>query len=348
MDDMEQNQDVEIVIAPEQEENNLSVLNELEQVEVSLEPEGVSETEEIVEDKPKKQKGRPDGLMRIKQLSRDKYHAEYVAKTKEEENQKLREEVERLKVLSEQNSQAAMGHFDDSVKRQMEQARFRMTKAIQEGDVEEQLKATEELAEAKARQLQIESWNATRNYENQQKQVSQREEKPYIEQKQVEIPLERQELPEEAHEWIRNNAWVDPHSAEFDEGLAREVQAYESVLFNRYQRTGQQNKIFSKQYFDEIDRYIKQDIYGEEPIQQAKRTLNMKPNRAPVAPVSNSRPTQQNSMPKFKLPPGMTEAEFKNFIHNMGIKESDYMKEMKNHLLDQQNNFQQAMRQGRI
>lgn len=348
MDDMENVPEVETVV-DNSEVAELIAPDEHAQVEISLTDDAVAPIEEVVEEKPKKTKPKSDGLARIKQLSREKYHAEYIAKTKEEEVEKLRAEVERLKVLSDQNSQAAMSHFDDSVKRQMDQARFRMTKAIQEGDVEEQLKATEELTEAKARQIQIESWNANNYYAQQKESSPVPQEKPYIEQRQVEIPVEQPQLTPEANEWIRNNSWVNPNSADFDEGLLREVQAYEQVLYNKYQRLGQEDKILSREYFDDIDRYIRTEFAAEEeaPV-QPQRTLNMKPTRAPVAPVSHSRSTVQNSAPKFRLPQGMSESEFKSFIQNMGITEADYMKNMKEHLVEQDNRYQNAIRQGKF
>lgn len=315
-----------------------------EQVTLETRPEE-AEKEEV----PKKRKFHIDAKGRISQLTREKYEAQHATKVKEEEVEKLRSEVERLSKLTEQSSQAAMAHYDDSVKLRMDQAELKLSKAIQEGDVSEQIKATSEIAKAQAQQENINSWKANQQYiKNQVPEPAFKPERvvpgrPYQATTQE---VEQPELTPEAHEWLNRNTWFHPQSEDFDNDLAREVQSYEALLYNKMLRAGQEDKILGKEYFDEIDRYIKHEIYGEPEVQPG-RVLNMRQTRSPVAPVSHGGVQNRNAAPKFKLPHGMSEQEFKSFISNLKVDPKEYMETLRQQLVDRNAKIQDAIVQGR-
>lgn len=352
MEDVENENSVKI---EEQISEEVPQVQEEPQVELEFPEEKGNKDEKIEENEEseevtKKRKYHIDGKGRIRQLTKEKYDAQRLATARDEEVKKLRSEVERLNKLTEQSSQAAMTHYDDSVKLKSEQAKLKLTKAIQEGDVEQQLNATEELASAKAQQLQIDSWNANQQYLKQQRSFdTEPVETKYVDRQsnRSEDPVDQPELTQEAYDWLKENPWFNPKSEEFNEHLAREVQSYEALLYNRMLRSGKEDKILSREYFDQIDNYINHEIYGE-PESQPKRILNMRQNRSSVAPVNRGVTKNMNSTPTFKLPHGIGEGEFKNFISNLGVSEKEYMQNLKEDLIKQDLNMKEAIRRGRI
>src|SRR5689334_21431860 len=111
MDDMP----IENILPPVEqgsfEDNPFVEIEKPRQVEISLDSaEEVGSPEESIEQEetPKKAKGKQqDGMSRIKQLTRERFHAEFLARKSQEEAERLRAEVESLRRISEQNSQAA-------------------------------------------------------------------------------------------------------------------------------------------------------------------------------------------------------------------------------------------------
>ncbi len=344
MEDNEQDVQPNVVFVENDDADNND--HELE-IQDSGEPENLEEeVSGDIEESSKDRKFQVDGKSRISELKREKYHAEYIAKVKQAEADQLRAEVERLRSLSEQNSQAAMTHFDDSVKLRSETAQQRLVKAIEEGDVLEQAKATAELTRAATEQHSIDSWKANQKYLESQKGRD-----DYHEPSREVTPDYRPEpeVSAETRGWLEENSWFNPNSTDFNPDLAAEVQNYDKVLASKYARTGQHSKIGSKEYFNEIDRYVKTEIFGEQEAPQ-QRTLNMKQTRVGAAPVNNGGTQSRNQPTKVRLPSDFTPSDLQTFIKSLGVDEKDYIKSLEEDTKIQNSRMQEMFRQrgGRV
>jgi len=235
--------------------------------------------EEEVEDEPKPKKIK-NVQTRINQLQRDKYRAINQAQEAAKQAEYLLQENQRLQSLSETNNQAAMIHYDQSVRLQETQAKDMLTRAIETGDVALQIEATELLTSAKSEMKNLEAWRVQEKMRNEPQRYQEPQRQQYQQhQYEQEQPLQ---LNEETTDWLESNPWMSPDSDEFDPDLADEVIQYATALDKRLMRTGQQDKIMSREYYDNINRYINGD---EKP---PSRTLTMKQSNIPVSGVGKN------------------------------------------------------------
>lgn len=233
--------------------------------------------EEAPVEKAAKPKHRVPAKTRINQLIRQKSQAEHEANL-------LRSENERLRQLSEVSNNAAMTHYDKSVKLRLDRAIQMKTEALHNEDIEAQVKADLEMSRVAAQIEQLEAWKAQQgNVKQQQPQQQQQYDAPNNYQEPT------QQLNEVTENWLAENSWFVPNSPDYDPDMQEEVQAFADSLDKKLRRTGQANKILSEDYFNEINNYVAREFYGEQPQQRSnKGNLTMKPanTRAPVAPVS--------------------------------------------------------------
>ena len=77
-------------------------------------------------------------------------------------------------------------------------------------------------------------------------------------------------------DWVRQNAWFNENSDDYDAEMAEEVKAYDLVLSRQYQRMGKADKIATKDYFKDIDNYVREKFYMEtHPSQSLKLSENL-------------------------------------------------------------------------
>ncbi len=300
------------------ESSDVNIEHSTEEPEQPIEDEGEPESEPEHE-KPKGKK--PKNVQtRINELQRDKHRALQQAQDSMQQLEQLRHENERLKQYSETTNQAAMIHYDQSVKLREQNARKMLTQAIETGDVNLQVEATEELAGAKSEMKNLDAWRA----QERMKQEPQHNPEEYYQQQhqqQYQQPRQQQyetETNPETQEWIDSNPWIHKDSPEFDPELAEEVINYAAALDRRFIRTGQQDKIMTKEYYDDINRYISGDAHKP----QSTRTLNMKSSNIPVAGVSRSSNQAQSANQNTVV----LTAEQKQFANLMKIPLETYAK----------------------
>ncbi len=263
-------------------------------------------------DKADKHKKRVSGKTRINQLFREKSQAEHEA-------QVLRAENERLRQLSEVSNNAAMTHYDKSVKLRLERAIQLKTEALQNEDIEAQVKADVEMSRVAAQIEQLDAWKA--------QQASMSNQQAYQQQQQTMQPQyeEQEPLNEVTENWLSENTWFVPGSQDYDPDMQEEVQAFADALDRKLRRTGQADRILTDEYFDEINDYVSREFYGEQPQSRVnKGNLTMKPinNRAPVAPVSRS---GQTNAPQKSVKITLTSEE-RDFARLSGITPEAYAK----------------------
>lgn len=289
----------------EQESPEIEIIDE----EDMASDEPVTEVETAPE-KPK-HKDRVRGKTRINQLTREKYQAENEASI-------LRAENERLRQLTDASNAAAMGHYDQAVQLRLERAMQLKTEALQNEDIEAQVKADLELSRVASQAEQLKAYKA-------QQQRSQSQQVPQQQQYQQQTYEEPEvELNEVTENWLQENQWFVPGTEDYDAEMEQEVKAYADALDRRYKRNGKSNKILSDEYFDEINNYVAKEFYDQPvaPVRNNKSNLTMKPitNRAPVAPVSRSSHANTSKAPiKIALT-----AEERDFAKMSGISAQAY------------------------
>ncbi len=267
--------------------------------------------EGIQEEKPKQKKGRVPGKTRINQLIREKYEAE-------NETQALRAENERLKKLQENANNAAMAHYDNSVQLKMDRAKQLKAQAIEIGDVSAQVDADVELSRVAAQMEQLDAWKAQQSHKQREADVM-HEQQQHNNQQQYQTP----DLNEETEEWLQENPWFDPRTSHYDADMQAEVKAYADALDRKLIRSGQEDKIMTREYFDAINGYVQKEFYNDEPRQN--RNLNMKSARgAQVAPVGNR---AASGTPNSVNPKIILSAEEKDLIRLGKIDEKEFIRQ---------------------
>lgn len=278
---------------PESEENTDSESSEAQED---------TDQEEEPEEKPKKK--RESGKTRINQLQREKYQAI-------DEIHRISHENEQLRKMVDFSTQAAIKNYDDTVYHKLERARQRKEQAIESGDVKEQIDADVDLATATSEINYLNNWKAQQNYQNQYQEQQQQAQNNYQQPPHV-------SQSHEVQRWADMNPWFNPQSNDYDEELAEQAQLYADVLDARLYRSGRQNEIMSREYFETIDNYVN-SIAPTQKFNQ--RNLNMKSSRNSVAPVRSGGFASSSQTTQFKLTP-----EERNMAKMLGISEKEYFK----------------------
>ena len=288
--------------------------NEKEELKPDTEPEKAEESpkeaEEAIEaekelepEEPKEDKKEDRALKQLKKLKKDKQDLMARIQELESHNQKLSEEYKKADT-------AAMEHYERSVKLQLEEAKRMQTLAIDEGDAQKQAEAMELIAKSAA---------DARAIENYKKQMPAKVEKEEKQQQQNQNP---QTYNPDIVDWVRQNAWFNENSDDYDAEMAEEVKAYDLVLSRQYQRMGKADKIATKDYFKDIDNYVREKFYMETPVTEPK--VERKPF-SKVSPVTN-KPTG-NSISEIRLSDTQ-----KEIAQGLGMSEEAYRKAVINRI----------------
>ena len=280
---------------PKAETETEKPLEQSEQPEEPLEEKKDPEPEEPQEDKKDERT-----LRQLKKLKKDKQDLMVRIQELEEHNKKISAEFKKADT-------AAMEHYEKSVKLQLEEAKRLQASAIEEGDAQKQAEAMELIAKSAADARAIE------HYKRQQPAVVEKEEK------QQQNNQSQQAYNPDISDWVTKNAWFDENSDEYDAEMAEEVKAYDLVLSRQYQRMGKADKIATKDYFKDIDRYVREKFYMEKP-DVIETPVERKPFTK-VSPVT-SRPTTRH-ISDIRLSDNQ-----KEIAENFGMSEEDYKKRL--------------------
>ena len=243
-------------------------------------------------------------LRQLKKLKKDKQDLMARIQELEEHNQKLSDGFKKADT-------AAMEHYEKSVKLQLEEAKRLQASAIEEGDAQKQAEAMELIAKAAADARAIE------HYKRQQPEKAEKEEQRQ--------PNNQNPQPYNADisDWISQNSWFNENSDEYDAEMAEEVKAYDLVLSRQYQRMGKADKIATKDYFKDIDNYVREKFYMDK-----SNVIEPPVERKPFSKVSpvTSRPTTRH-ISDIRL----SDAQ-KEIAQNLGMSEDDFKKAVANRI----------------
>lgn len=278
-------------------------------------PDGDIETEEVHETSPKKSKPVIADKTKYNRERRKVKELEY-------EKQKQAEEIERLRQIAEKSSELAMTQYDRTVQLDIDRAKAKLAKAIEDGDVSAQVDMQAELSLLAAKSEQLNVWKGQKQLDEENNKSSQvdRGQSRNIQSEYVEP--ERDEIHNPImSQWLNDNPWFVESNEEFDPEMYEEVLGYATAYDKKLMRTGQANKIGTKEYFDNINNYVRSEFYSE-PEPTHSRTLNMKQSNIPVAPVGNGTQRAKANKPTISLT-----AEEKDFAVNiMNLTEEEYLK----------------------
>ena len=266
--------------------------------------EAVEDEKELEPEEPKEDKKEDRALKQLKKLKKDKQDLMARIQELENHNKKLNEEYKKADT-------AAMEHYERSVKLQLEEAKRMQALAIDEGDAQKQADAMELIAKSAA---------DARAIENYKKQMPAKVEKEEKQQQQNQNP---QTYNPDIVDWVRQNAWFNENSDDYDAEMADEVKAYDLVLSRQYQRMGKTDKIGTQDYLKDIDNYVREKFYMEAPT-----VTEPKVERKPfskVSPVTN-KPTG-NSISEIRLSDTQ-----KEIAQGLGMSEEAYRKAVINRI----------------
>jgi hypothetical protein len=297
------------------------------------EPEQEETVESEAEEKaPEKKKKHTSLKTQFNKVQREKYQALNEIET-------LRKENERLQYLASQNAEAAMSHHDQSIELRLKQAKAAKAAAYDSADTEAMIKADEMFAEAMNQKAASDRWKSEQKYLKSQQERQQQDQQQYQQQQQqyddYQEPIERSQ---EADSWLSTNTWFDSNSPDYNPDLAELAQNHSLVLEQKYALLGKADKVYSQEYFDEIDRYVADLFVDDEqeappaapvraPIRQvaqqpSRMNLNMKPVRQNLAPVGKTI--------KQAAPPSpnrvVLSAQEREFAKQMNLKPEEYAK----------------------
>ncbi len=229
----------------------------------------------------------------IQAAQRDKYNA--IA-----ENERLKQEVNRLKNVSEQTSEAALRHYEENINNRLRQARAMLSVAKERGDVDAEGFATEELTDARAAVNELSRWKADNqsnntDYEEPYKQ-NQYQPDPYQGYQQPTQIHSTREMAAQAaangHNWAAHNTWFNEESPDYDPKLSAIAIDISYKMEQEAIRRGHGDAIGSPRYLQELDHHLSQvrnqGNRGSNNVQVQNRGLNMKQSRSPVSSVRNS------------------------------------------------------------
>lgn len=294
-------EEVEIEITEDDLGENLADFDEVseddDEVEVEAEPaeEDVEEEEEEEVQEGPKPKRRDEN--RIQELARRAQEAERRAA---EYEARAQQEAE----LRRQSDIAMMSHYETGLMNKEKSIRAELSEAISLGDTEKQIDLQTELMQVRNDLTGVSEWR--REAESQPASQPQ----PAAEPK----PQQQTTLEPRTRDWISNNTWFQPQSPDFDREMHEEATTYARKLERRLKAEGRADEIGGKNYFANIDKYVREEFPDafEEAATPKRGTPKMSRDNI-VAPVARSgSPGQQTNSRTVRLTP-----EQRRMAHNM-------------------------------
>lgn len=262
---------------------------------------------------------------RINEIQREKYQAMEAAELLAQEKAQLQQEVSRLKQLNDVSTSSALDSYELTALERLEAAKQAKEKAIEGGDVKAQVEADISLSNAVADYKQVQQYknqeNLSREQERSLDQQAAYEQQLLAQQYQNASPdvLHRKEL----EDWIVSNDWYKQDSPNFNPQMAQVVNNIADALDAQLYRTGNQNAIFSKDYFDYIDEQIMGIQRQTNGQYQQSGNLTMRRSNEPVNPVSRGYPqTAARNSRDIRM-----SSEEMDMARRLGVKPEEYARQ---------------------
>lgn len=268
-------EDVDIEITEDDLGENLSDFDDPEGFEETAEDDGdveVEIAEDDVEEEPEEEpKPKRRDENRIQELARRAQEAERRAS---EYEARAQQEAE----LRRQSDIAMMSHYETGLRNKEKTIRAELSEAMSLGDTEKQIDLQTELMQVRNDLTGVSEWR--KEAERESAAPTQPAAQPSAQQPTLE-PRTR--------DWIAANTWFQPQSPDFDREMHEEATTYARKLERRFKAEGRAEEIGSKQYFADIDKYVRGEFPEafEEAATPKRGTPKMSRDNT-VAPVARS------------------------------------------------------------
>jgi len=216
------------------------------------------------------------------------------------ENERLKQEVNRLKTVSDQSAEAALRHYEENVTNRLNRANAMFEVAEERGDIEAKKYAIKEMQDANFAVNELNRWKADQqaNHGGYEEQYQQQQYQPERYQGYTPEPQRihsTREMEAQAaangHNWVAKNTWFSEGSPDYDPQLAAIAMDISYKMQQEAIRRGQGDAVGSPKYLQELDYHLNQvrnQGNRSRSTQVQNRGLNMKQSRSPVASVRNS------------------------------------------------------------
>jgi hypothetical protein len=298
------------------------------------------------EDEEKKERNRQLYQKRkLANLYKEKSKLQEEARLLAEENMLLRQNQQEALLRAQTAGDAAMAHYQDGINLRMQQLKESFKKAKELEDDDSIMDINFELAKLASEAKDLSAYNMTRGV--QQNPYPQGYEQPYYPQQYPQqynnyASNPQVDLPDETMEWAKRNPWILEGHQEYDPEKTAEILDYSSLLAHNYRRQGRDDLVHSKQYYDELDNYARQNFGDEIPYvaprsapsqrPSPERSYNMEESfsqnvRAPIAPVRKSSSGNYSSNNQNNIKLTETEKTLMKEFGKYGVKPQDFIKE---------------------
>jgi hypothetical protein len=177
----------------------------------------------------------PKKILTRRDLIRDKYRAWEEKKAIEQENQRLRQQIE-------ESRNYEMYYYAKNAEAELEKAKLDFKKAYEEGDLEAVTEANIKINQALQRKTMAESWRPLPS--------------PQEENVEPQIPVDYALREEIANDWIENHEYLRQTSKNYNPELSQKVISFANQLDEAYKRKGREDLIMSEDYLNTLENYV--------------------------------------------------------------------------------------------
>lgn len=298
--------------APETKEDDIEiVIDDTQDKEPKSSEPGADNVRNDTDEATKNKKPKDPNKTKMNQILRERYQIENEKNVIAQENERLRLEMERLKQINTFSTQAAVTNYETSTLDRLDRAKDLKVRALESGDVKEQIEADIALNTALSEMERLKGWKENQKLNEQQQKLDAESfsNNPYhqqqYEQQQYENHVNNQDLA--AQEWYQQNEeWFDPKGESYDadaaEFAARLSDNMDTVLY----RNGRQDAIYSPEYLqylnEQVDKFKEGHYNDRRRPSNSNRSQSMStPPRSIVSPVNNNNVNRASNRKEVRL-----------------------------------------------
>lgn len=247
---------------------------------------------ETEESEKKKKKNRTSEKTRIAKLTRELRQAQSMTHDVLTRNQYLESKLS-------QKDKEVMTSQENYLSAQKERVKKYLTDALEEGDSSKIAEAQDLLSQYNAEILLLSRQTTKENVPYQPSIPQSYDGHSYQE------PIDN-EYKDIGNEWIENTPWADKNSDSFDIDLYQEADEYSAKLMKKYKIAGKNDEIGSRDFFNEITRYMNSKYEIEDNTSQvsspqvSRDKMQMKTHKSPPVGTVNRGGIQGQTLTKSK------------------------------------------------
>lgn len=222
---------------------------------------------------------------KLSSIQREKNRLAAENKQLAEEAIRAHQEAEVLRSQMETSANAAMFHYENKLNLEENGLQESLQKAIDMSDGHEVAKITGRIAELRSDKKEMERRRIEDAYRQQQMQYSQPQYPP-LEYRQ---PFEQEpEINPLQEYWINQNSWISEESPDYNPQKVEVARDFAERFENDLINNGYQHLINTPYYYQEVDKFLKNQSPQDNGNKMNSNKLSMNSSRSSVAPVRRS------------------------------------------------------------